>query len=299
MDLGTLHQFFKYLWTDEIISNIYEESKRYVIQKNPSKPLTISENEINQYLGICIYAFLVHQPNYRAYWSEELVFDRIKETMPLKKFETIRQGFAYKLELYSGQENKEKYRQKSEPDLGASANVVIRLARIISRNKNYTLYFDNYYTSIPLLVYLSKEGIYTLGTINRNRIPNSKIPTEKVFNKMERGHSMEFVGNYNDVEISVTAWKDNKTVIMASTFAGEKPLGKVMRYDKKTKNRVEIIRPHVIEEYNKHVGGIDLFNSIIARPKILMRSKKWYKRVETDKKSENKKKSNEFTKIQI
>ncbi|GFT10981.1 hypothetical protein NPIL_451031 [Nephila pilipes] len=39
-------------------------------------------------------------------------------------------------------------------------------------------------------------------TINRNRIPNSKISTEKVFNKMERGHSMEFVGNYNDVEIS-------------------------------------------------------------------------------------------------
>ncbi|GFU37137.1 piggyBac transposable element-derived protein 3 [Nephila pilipes] len=142
-------------------------------------------------------------------------------------------GFAYKLELYSGQENNEKYRQKGEPDLGASANVAIRLVRIISSNKNYTLYFGNYYTSIPLLAYLSKEGIYSLGTINWNIIPNSKIPIENFFNKMERGHSMEFVGNYNDVEISVTAWKDNKTVIMASTFAGEKPLGKVMRYDKK------------------------------------------------------------------
>ncbi|GFS91258.1 uncharacterized protein NPIL_449321 [Nephila pilipes] len=61
MDLDTLYQFLKYLWTDEIISKIYEESKRYVIQKNPSKHLTISENEINQYLGICIYASLVHQ----------------------------------------------------------------------------------------------------------------------------------------------------------------------------------------------------------------------------------------------
>ncbi|GFT19965.1 piggyBac transposable element-derived protein 1 [Nephila pilipes] len=91
MDLDTPYQFFKYLWTDKIISNIYEESKRYAIQKNPSKPLTISEKEINQYLGICIYASLVHLPNYRIYWSEELGFDRIKETMPLKKFETIRQ----------------------------------------------------------------------------------------------------------------------------------------------------------------------------------------------------------------
>ncbi|GFT37593.1 piggyBac transposable element-derived protein 3 [Nephila pilipes] len=99
-------------------------------------------------------------------------------------------------------------------------------------------------------------------TINRNRIPNSKIPTEKVFNKMERGLSMEFVGNYNDVEISVTSWKDNKTVIMTSTFAREKPFGKVMRYDKKIKNRVEITRPYVIKEYNKHMHLLD---SIITR----------------------------------
>jgi len=48
-------------------------------------------------------------------------------------------GYAYKLELYSGQENNEKYKQKGKPDLDASANVVKRLARIISRNKNYTL----------------------------------------------------------------------------------------------------------------------------------------------------------------
>ncbi|GFU37135.1 transposase [Nephila pilipes] len=91
MDLDTLYQFFKYLWTDEIISNIYEENKRYAIQKNPSKPLTTSENETYQYLSICIYVSLVHLPNYRAYWSEELGFDRIKETIPLEKFETIRQ----------------------------------------------------------------------------------------------------------------------------------------------------------------------------------------------------------------
>jgi len=64
IDLDTPYQFFKYLWTDEIISNIYEESKRYAVQKNPSKPLTISENERNQYLGICIYESLVHLPNY-------------------------------------------------------------------------------------------------------------------------------------------------------------------------------------------------------------------------------------------
>ncbi|GFW55576.1 piggyBac transposable element-derived protein 1 [Trichonephila clavipes] len=94
MDFDTPYQFLKYLWTARSC-NIYEDSKRYTIQKNPSKLLTISENEINQYLGICIYACLVHLPNYRAYWSEELGFDRIKETMHLKKFETIRQYLCF------------------------------------------------------------------------------------------------------------------------------------------------------------------------------------------------------------
>ncbi|GFY73825.1 piggyBac transposable element-derived protein 3 [Trichonephila inaurata madagascariensis] len=82
---------------------------------------------------------------------------------------------------------------------------------------------------------------------------------------------------YSDDDIDfhlIVSWKDNITVIMASTFAGEKPLRKVMRYDKKTKHRVEIIKPHVIEEYNKRMGGFDLLDSIIARHKILMRSKK-------------------------
>ncbi|GFS87373.1 piggyBac transposable element-derived protein 3 [Trichonephila clavipes] len=81
---------FKYLWTVEIISYIYEESKRYGVQKDPSKALTTSENEIKQYLGICIDASLVHTCQTIEH-TEELGFDRIKETMPLKKFETIRQ----------------------------------------------------------------------------------------------------------------------------------------------------------------------------------------------------------------
>ncbi|GFY26897.1 piggyBac transposable element-derived protein 3 [Trichonephila clavipes] len=64
-------------------------------------------------------------------------------------------------------------------------------------------------------------------------------------------------------DLDSDSWKDNKTVIMSSTFAGEKTLGEEMSYHK-TKNRVESIRPHVIEEYNKHMGVVDLLDNIIA-----------------------------------
>ncbi|KAJ8937359.1 hypothetical protein NQ314_011904 [Rhamnusium bicolor] len=87
-------------------------------------------------------------------------------------------GYAYNIEMYSGQKNADKNRLANESDLGASANVV-RLVIIIPRNVNHRIYFDNYYTSIPLLVYLAKQGIHNLGTVRRNGIRNCKLPDEK------------------------------------------------------------------------------------------------------------------------
>jgi len=68
-------------------------------------------------------------------------------------------GFAYNFEFCSGQENNSEGRKASEPDLGASANVVVCLSRIIPNNQNFKLFFDNYYTTLPLLIYLKKKYI--------------------------------------------------------------------------------------------------------------------------------------------
>ena len=186
-------------------------------------------------------------------------------------------GFAYKFEVYSGQENKRA--EIDQPDLGASANVVVRLSTIIPANKNYRLYFDNYYTSPALLAYLAKKGILSLGTVRRNRIPDCKLPTEKVINKDARGTSYEFVGEVDGIEISSLVWKDNKAVSLLSTYAGQLPLTTINRFDKKTKKKIDISCPFVIKEYNHHMGGVDLMDGIIARHKIVLKSKKWYMRL--------------------
>ena len=36
------------------------------------------------------------------------------------------------------------------PSLGASSNIALHLSQIIPDNKNFKLYFDNWFTSIPL-----------------------------------------------------------------------------------------------------------------------------------------------------
>lgn len=103
-------------------------------------------------------------------------------------------GFAYKIEPETGPEN---VVPPNEPDLGASSNIITRLSQEIPRNQNYRLYFDNYFTSLPLLEYLSKNGILSLGTIRRNKIPYCKLLTDKDMSKKDRGYSVEYVADVN------------------------------------------------------------------------------------------------------
>lgn len=59
-------------------------------------------------------------------------------------------GFSYNFEIFTGQENIDEFRPSCEPDLGAAAIVVVRLSRVVPKNQNYKIYFDNYYTFIGL-----------------------------------------------------------------------------------------------------------------------------------------------------
>ena len=164
-------------------------------------------------------------------------------------------GFAYKFEIYSGQENKESAKEANEPDLGTCGNVVVKLCCIVPRNENYRIYFDNYYTTLKLLTYLAHEGIYSLGTVRRNRIPNCKLPTDKDMKKEDRGKSFELVGTLNNIEINSTVWKDNKLVTLSSTFCRQQPETTIKRYDKSEKATVNIKCPAIIMEYNQHMGS--------------------------------------------
>lgn len=131
-------------------------------------------------------------------------------------------GYAYNFEIYTGSENNANERvQFDEPDLGATGNTVVRLARVIPTNKNHKLYFDNYYTSLPVMVYLQKKGIHTVGTFRRNRFPNLSLMSVKEFIKQPRGTSEKCISVVNNVPITAVQWKDNKIVNVASNFVGE------------------------------------------------------------------------------
>ncbi|KAJ8957327.1 hypothetical protein NQ314_006577 [Rhamnusium bicolor] len=180
--------------------------------------------------------------------------------------------------MYTGPDNFFTKLKEDEPYLKVTGNVV-RLIRIVPKNLNYCIYFDNFYASVPLMVHLVSQGMYSLGTVKRNRIPHNKLLEEKEMKKLDRGTSEEYVANVDGVDLSAVAWKDNKTVSLLSTAYGELPLHKVTRYDRKQKKNISINCPNVIIQYNKHIRGVDLLDSHIGRYKIPLRSKKWYMRI--------------------
>lgn len=181
-------------------------------------------------------------------------------------------GYAYRFEVYNGAGDNKIL--DGCPDLGSSANVVVRLSQTIPDFSHYIIYFDNFYTSIPLLVYLRARRIYCLGTIRVNRVPNCMLPTDSTTKNEPRGFSSEFVGTAYGVSISTVLWKDSKSVRLASTYVGVEPFdrsdpsqqqSKAARFDRKQKKYIEIDCPEIIKEYNSHMGGVDLMDGLMGR----------------------------------
>lgn len=98
---------------------------------------------------------------------------------------------------------------------------------------NYQFYCDNYYSSVPLFTPLTKQVIYMLGTIRRNRIPNNILPPDTILKKKTRESVEEYVANIDGVDLSTMTWKYNKVVTLISTCFRELPHHGVNRFDRK------------------------------------------------------------------
>ncbi|XP_026462686.1 piggyBac transposable element-derived protein 1-like [Ctenocephalides felis] len=125
-------------------------------------------------------------------------------------------GFAYRFKVYNGAGDNKLV--DGHPNLGASANVVMRLSQTTPDMANHFVYFDNFYTSLPLLVYLRARGIFSLGTIRVNRVPGCKLSLETAIKDKPRGYSEEYMASSYGVDLTtvlcnkVVRWHRRKLV---------------------------------------------------------------------------------------
>ncbi len=167
---------------------------------------------------------------------------------------------------------------KPMQDLGIGGSVVHKLTENV--NKGHVIYCDRYFTSVALFQHLSEKGILAVGTIQANRVSKDarqKLHSDAELLKKGRGSYEELVCE-ND-KISVLKWMDNRSVLMATTATGAKPLQNVRRWDKKERKYMLVPCPKTVVDYNSSMGGVDLCDRLISYYRINMRTRKWPVRV--------------------
>lgn len=163
-----------------------------------------------------------------------------------------------------------------ENSLGLGAKVVLALCKTIQK-KPANVYFDNFFTSLELIHYLREEyGLFSLGTVRSNRLKGCDkfMPSDKELAKKGRGSSKQIV--CNEKKVAVVKWMDNKCVLLASSFVDSFPMGKIKRWSKESRSKVDVDCPAIVKEYNSFMGGVDLSDMLVALYKTNFRTKRWY-----------------------
>lgn len=181
-------------------------------------------------------------------------------------------GYIVWYEPYQGakSEIKECYRL-----LGLGPSVVLQYVDILlsSSSLPFSLFFDNFFSSLPLIDELTKRKIKASGTIRKNRIKNYPLPPDGEMKKNRGSYAYKVT---EDRSTQIIKWSDNSIVHMISNFFGLKPLHPVTRFSQKEKKRISVFQPHSIYVYNKCMGGVDRSDQNIGLYRIGIRGKKWY-----------------------
>ena len=54
------------------------------------------------------------------------------------------------------------------------------------------------------------------------------------------------------------------------------PVSVVRRWNKATKAFIDVQRPHIVDVYNRNMGGVDLLDSLTAKYKFPVKARRWY-----------------------
>jgi hypothetical protein len=181
------------------------------------------------------------------------------------------------------------YRGKDErrpADLSASEYPVIALTEIEELyDDSYSIYMDNWFTSIKLALKLMTEPrcMGVVGTIRTNRkgVPKKAIYQKRGGRAIDRGSMKVHKITINGKDLFLTAWKDNKEVHVVSSFMPNRvPITRLINNNGRWE-RKRFFCPTSVKQYNMKMGGVDKIDQYASyyddRRKVQTR---WQPRVE-------------------
>lgn len=137
----------------------------------------------------------------------------------------------------------------------------------------HKVYFDNYFTSMPLMNDLKQSKIYACGTVRKDRkgLP-SNFKSDKV---MERGDA-----DWRMIDEGIVSmkWMDKKGIYFLSNFHDPEQTTSVQRR-KKDGTSEEILCPELVKDYNQNMGHVDKADMLKSFYEIDRKSKRWWLRI--------------------
>ena len=99
----------------------------------------------------------------------------------------VRAGVSGMMYDFFSMSGKEQTPDNEFSGLQKCAIVVAKLCKHLPDNKHHKLFFDNWFTTLPLLQFLKSKGIHAVGTIRANRMKNCPVMASKDLEKSGRG----------------------------------------------------------------------------------------------------------------
>ena len=184
-------------------------------------------------------------------------------------------GYVANFQVYVGKEG-------NATEVNLSSRVVKDLMEKF-QNKGHHLFTDNYYTSPELFDDLANVDVLACGTVKGQR---KGFPRELVLTNVkdkERGYTAWRMAR----QLLATVWLDSKPVYFLSTIHSPSfPPGTPVenrtvqrRGGAKNREALQVPCPPVVKEYNKYMGGVDIFDQHAQYYNFGRKSKRWYRRV--------------------
>ena len=134
--------------------------------------------------------------------------------------------------------------------------------------KGHRVYFDNYYTSVQLVMDLAAQQTFSCGTIRSDR---KGLPKGFKGGKLQKGDTLFW---QNDGVTAVT-WQDKRTVHAISSIHGSH----MVEIPQRRGEAEPVRKPQLIAEYNVNMNGVDKCDQYLNYYSIGRKAKKWWKKV--------------------
>ncbi|KRZ76886.1 hypothetical protein T10_10847 [Trichinella papuae] len=122
--------------------------------------------------------------------------------------------------------------------------------------------------------YSTEKVPYMIGYI---RLRGCRLMSEQALNLSPQGKT-DFRTSKAD-DITAVSSYDNRRVTLTSTYLSVELVKIKNRLDRKQQKKMIVSVPSIVDDYNLHMGGVDLSNMLSALYKIGHKSRKWTRRI--------------------